>query len=66
MIPGLITGKTNFLNAFWVVPTGVGRSRFMSCAIIRKDIVPLGLGNVLLPPKRWSTNLGGAVDFEAS
>ena len=52
------TGKSNFMNAFWVVPTGVGRCRFMSCAIIRKDILPPGLRDVFLPPKRWSTHLG--------
>ena len=26
-----VTEKTDFLNAFWIVPTGVGRCRFLSC-----------------------------------
>jgi hypothetical protein len=52
------TGKTNFMNGFWVVPTGVGRCRFMACGIIRKDILPPGLRDVLLPPKRWFQHLG--------
>ena len=39
------TGKTSFITAFWICPTGTGRSRFMSAAIGK---VPFSLPRWLL------------------
>lgn len=32
--------STKFINAFWVTPTGVGKSRFMSAGILKSKFVP--------------------------
>jgi phenylpropionate dioxygenase-like ring-hydroxylating dioxygenase large terminal subunit len=34
------TGNTFFINAFLICPTGVGRSRFMSCSITKAPFFP--------------------------
>ena len=34
------TGDTAFLNFFWVVPTGVGRSRFLLGSVSRTPVSP--------------------------
>jgi hypothetical protein len=47
-------GKTTFITAFWICPTGVGRSRFMSAAI----------GKLPMPVPRWfvHVNLNNFLD----
>jgi len=52
------TGQVNSLIMFWIVPTGVGRCRFIASSIIRKSVLPLGLGRVVSHfPPRWKLHL---------
>jgi len=48
------SGKATFLACFWVIPTGFGRSRFMSCALVKSPpfrvprwAVAIGVNNFL-------------------